>query len=175
MISEAISTEGSTTSPSSRAEHFRTCPLCEATCGLEVTVDGDASNGTVVAVLPSMIERGEGQLLMITRSAGNKVLPAVPLHSALRAGATHLVKNGAADVATHGLQVNVLGANCMDFLGFIAANKADRPEGLAKVVARVPMGSLGSVEEFAARCRAHLDGSCGFVTGQFVAHEGGWS
>ena len=25
-----------------RSVHYRTCPLCEATCGLEVTVEGDA-------------------------------------------------------------------------------------------------------------------------------------
>ena len=60
----------------------------------------------------------------------------------------------------------------MNFDGFIAANKADTPEGLAKVVSRVPMGRLGSVDECAALCCAYLDGTCGFVTGQFVAHDG---
>ena len=135
----------------------------------------DAPYQFMKAVLPSMIERGEGQVLMITSSAGNKVLPSAPLYSALRAGATHLVKNVAADVVRNGVQVNALGTNFMDFDGFIAANRADTPEGLAKVVARVPMGRLGSVEECAALCCAYLDGSCGFVTGQFVAHDGGWS
>ena len=132
-------------------------------------------NITVNAVLPSMIEQGQGQLLMITSSAGNRVLPSAPLYSALRAGATHLVKNVAADVASKGVQVNALGTNFMDFDGFIAANKADTPEGLAKTVARVPMGRLGTVDECAALCCAYLDGTCGFVTGQFIAHDGGWS
>jgi len=135
----------------------------------------DAPYQFMKAVLPSMIERGQGQVLMITSSAGNKVLPSAPLYSALRAGATHLVKNVAADVVRNGVQVNALGTNFMDFDGFLAANKADTPDGLAKVVARVPMGRLGSVEECAALCCAYLDGSCGFVTGQFVAHDGGWS
>ena len=135
----------------------------------------DAPYQFMKAVLPSMIERGEGQVLMITSSAGNRVLPAAPLYSALRAGATHLVKNVAADVARHGVQINALGTNFMDFDGFIAANGADTPEGLEKVVSRVPMRRLGSVEECAALCCAYLDGTCGFVTGQFVAHDGGWS
>ena len=135
----------------------------------------DAPYQFMKAVLPSMIERGEGQVLMITSSAGNRVLPAAPLYSALRAGATHLVKNVAADVARHGVQINALGTNFMDFDGFIAANGADTPEGLEKVVSRVPMKRLGSVEECAALCCAYLDGTCGFVTGQFVAHDGGWS
>jgi NAD(P)-dependent dehydrogenase (short-subunit alcohol dehydrogenase family) len=127
------------------------------------------------AVLPPMIERGQGQVLMITSSAGNRVLPAAPLYSALRAGATHLVRNVAQDAASHGVQVNALGTNFMDFPGFVAANKADTPEGLAKTVARVPMGRLGTIDECAALCCAYLDGTCGFVTGQFVAHDGGWS
>jgi 3-oxoacyl-[acyl-carrier protein] reductase len=37
------------------------------------------------------------------------------------------------------------------------------------------MRRLGTVEECAALCAAYLDGTCGFVTGQFVAHDGGWS
>jgi len=135
----------------------------------------DAPYQFMKAVLPPMIERGEGQVLMITSSAGNRVLPAAPLYSALRAGATHLVRNVAQDAAPHGVQVNALGTNFMDFPGFIAANKADTPKGLAKTVARVPMGRLGTTDECAALCCAYLDGTCGFVTGQFVAHDGGWS
>jgi NAD(P)-dependent dehydrogenase (short-subunit alcohol dehydrogenase family) len=135
----------------------------------------DAPYQFMKAVLPSMIERGQGQVLMITSSAGNKVLPAAPLYSALRAGATHLVKSVAADVARQGVQLNALGTNFMDFPGFVAANGADTPEGLAKTVAHVPMGRLGTVDECAALCCAYLDGTCGFVTGQFIAHDGGWS
>jgi 3-oxoacyl-[acyl-carrier protein] reductase len=135
----------------------------------------DAPYQFMKAVLPTMIEHGQGQVLMITSSAGNRVLPAAPLYSALRAGATHLVKNVAQGVASNGVQVNALGTNFMDFPGFIAANKADTPEGLAKTVAHVPMGRLGTVDECAALCCAYLDGTCGFVTGQFVAHDGGWS
>ena len=135
----------------------------------------DAPYQFMKAVLPPMIERGQGQVLIITSSAGNRVLPAAPLYSALRAGATHLVRNVAQDAAPHGVQVNALGTNFMDFPGFIAANEADTPEGLAKTVARVPMGRLGTIDECAALCCAYLDGTCGFITGQFVAHDGGWS
>ena len=135
----------------------------------------DAPYEFMKAVLPPMIERGQGQVLMITSSAGNKILPTAPLYSALRAGATHLVKNVAADAAPKGVQVNALGTNFMDFPGFLTASGADTPEGLAKTVAQVPMARLGTLEECAALCSAYLDGTCGFVTGQFIAHDGGWS
>ena len=45
-----MSTHARKQSTSDRSLHYRTCPLCEATCGLEVTVEGDASDGKVVRI-----------------------------------------------------------------------------------------------------------------------------
>lgn len=127
------------------------------------------------AVVPQMVDQGSGQVLVLTSAAGNRVTPFAPLYSAVRAAATHLVRNVAAEVARHGVQVNALGTNYMDFPEFLRATGATDPAIRAKIEATVPMGRLGSVEECAALCAAYLDGSCGFVTGQFVAHDGGWS
>ena len=101
--------------------------------------------------------------------------PGAPIYSALRAGATHLVRNVAREMAASGVQVNALGTNFMDFPAFLAANRATDPEGRALVESKVPMKRLGTADECAALCCAYLDGTCGFVTGQFVAHDGGWS
>ncbi|MBX3312747.1 MAG: SDR family oxidoreductase [Actinobacteria bacterium] len=135
----------------------------------------DAPYEFLKAVLPSMVERGQGQVLVITSSSGNRVIAGAPLYSALRAGATHLVRNVARGVARHQVQVNALGTNFMDFPAFREAAGADTPEGRAAVEGQVPMRRLGTLEECATLCCAYLDGTCGFVTGQFVAHDGGWS
>lgn len=127
------------------------------------------------AVVPPMVRQGSGQVLVLTSAAGNRVTPFAPLYSAVRAAATHLVRNVAAEVAGAGVQVNALGTNNMDFPEFLRATGATDPEVRAKIEAGVPMGRLGSVEECAALCAAYLDGTCGFVTGQFIAHDGGWS
>jgi NAD(P)-dependent dehydrogenase (short-subunit alcohol dehydrogenase family) len=127
------------------------------------------------AVVAPMVERGGGQVLLLTSAAGNTVTPGAPLYSAVRAGATHLVRNVAAEVARHGVQVNALGTNFMDFPEFLRASGGNDPEVRAKLEAQVPLRRLGTVEECAAMCAGFLDGSCGFVTGQFVAHDGGWS
>ncbi len=129
----------------------------------------------LAAVLPSMVEHQQGQVLVITSSSGNRVSPGSPIYSALRAGATHLVKNVAHEMARHHVQVNALGTNFMDFPAFLEASKATTPEGRSKVESFVPMKRLGTLEECASLCCAYLDGTCGFVTGQFVAHDGGWS
>ena len=126
-------------------------------------------------VVPAMVERGEGQVLLITSAAGARPTPGAPLYSAARAGATMLARNVAAEVVASGVQVNVLGTNFMDFPGFLKANRAEDAEGRARVEAQVPMGRLGTLDEFASFCMPFVDGTSRFTTGQFVAYAGGWA
>jgi 3-oxoacyl-[acyl-carrier protein] reductase len=127
------------------------------------------------AVLPPMIEAGDGQVLVITSASAARPTPGAPLYSAARAGATMLAKNVAAEVARHGVQVNAVGTNFMDFPGFIRANRAEDPERRAAIEAQVPLGRLGTMQEFASFCMPFLDGTSRFATGQFVAYAGGWA
>ena len=127
------------------------------------------------AVITPMVERGDGQVLVITSASAARPTPGAPLYSSARAGATMLAKNVAAEVARHGVQVNAVGTNFMDFPGFIRANRAEDPKVRAKLEAMVPLGRLGTMEEFAAFCMPFLDGTSRFTTGQFVAYAGGWA
>jgi len=127
------------------------------------------------ALTPLMADQGSGQVLVITSAAGARPTPDAPLYSAVRAGATMLVKNVAAEVASRGVQVNAVGTNFMDFPGFLSATGATDPAIRARIEARVPMRRLGTMEEFAAFCMVFLDGSSRFTTGQFVAYAGGWA
>lgn len=127
------------------------------------------------SVSPVMVERGGGQILVITSAAGARPTPGAPLYSAARAGATMLVRNVAAEIASHGVQVNAVGTNFMDFPAFLTATGASDPEVRARLEAQVPMRRLGTMKEFAAFCMAFLDGSSRFTTGQFVAYAGGWA
>lgn len=127
------------------------------------------------AVVPPMVERGDGQVLVITSASAARPTPGAPLYSSARAGATMLVRNVAAEVVATGVQVNAVGTNFMDFPEFLRANRADDPEGRARVEAQVPMGRLGTLEEFAHFCLPYVDGTSRFTTGQFVAYAGGWA
>jgi 3-oxoacyl-[acyl-carrier protein] reductase len=73
------------------------------------------------------------------------------------------------------VQVNAIGTNFMDFPEFLRANRAEDPEGRARVEAQVPMGRLGTMEELAAFSMPFVDGTSRFTTGQFVAFAGGWA
>jgi 3-oxoacyl-[acyl-carrier protein] reductase len=127
------------------------------------------------AVVPAMVERGDGQVLVITSASGVRPTPGAPLYSSARAAANMLVKNVAGEVARTGVQVNAVGTNFMDFPEFLKANRITDDESRAKVEAMVPMRRLGSMEEFAAFCGPYVDGTSRFTTGQFTAYAGGWA
>ena len=127
------------------------------------------------AVVEPMIEQGDGQILLITSAAGARPTPGAPLYSSVRAAATMLARNVAAEVARHGVQVNAVGTNFMDFPEFLRATGGTDPGIRAKIEAAVPMRRLGTVDECAAFCTVFLDGTSRFATGQFVAFAGGWA
>jgi NAD(P)-dependent dehydrogenase (short-subunit alcohol dehydrogenase family) len=86
-----------------------------------------------------------------------------------------LARNVAGEVARDGVQVNAVGTNFMDFPEFLAASGATDPEVRARLEAQVPLGRLGTMEEFASFCMPFIDGTSRFTTGQFVAYAGGWA
>jgi NAD(P)-dependent dehydrogenase (short-subunit alcohol dehydrogenase family) len=125
-------------------------------------------------VVPTMTERGGGQVLLFTSAAGARPTPGAPLYSSARAAANMLVRNVAAEVADRNVQVNAIGTNFMDFPGFLKANRADDADGRARVEAIVPMRRLGTMAELAHFALPFVDGKSRFTTGQFVAFAGGW-
>jgi 3-oxoacyl-[acyl-carrier protein] reductase len=127
------------------------------------------------AVVPPMVERGDGQVLVLTSAAGARPTPGAPLYSSARAGANMLVRNVAAEVAASGVQVNAVGTNFMDFPAFLAANRVTDAESRARVEGMVPMKRLGTMDELAHFCATFVDGTSRFTTGQFVAYAGGWA
>ena len=127
------------------------------------------------AVVDPMIEQGDGQVLLITSAAGARPTRGAPLYSAARAAATMLARNVADEVARNGVQVNAVGTNFMDFPEFLAASGGNDPAVRSKIEAQVPLGRLGTMEEFAAFSMPFIDGTSRFTTGQFIAYAGGWA
>ncbi len=127
------------------------------------------------ATCAAMKDNGGGQILLITSASAARPTPGAPLYSSARAAGTMLAKNVAGEMARFGLQVNAVGTNFMDFPEFLRASGGDDPEVRAKLEAQVPLGRLGTVDEFAHFCMPFVDGKSGFTTGQFVAYAGGWA
>ena len=127
------------------------------------------------AVLPEMSKQKSGQVLIITSATAARPTPGAGLYSSMRAAATMMAKNAASEMTRHNVQVNSVGTNFMDFPEFLRASGANDPETRKKIESQVPLGRLGTVDEFASFCMPFLDGASTFVTGQFVSFSGGWS
>jgi 3-oxoacyl-[acyl-carrier protein] reductase len=143
---------------------------------LRVVLNGcvEAPYNFLRTIVPVMVEQNDGQILMFTSAAGARPTPGAPLYSSARAAANMLVRNVADEVVGKNVQVNAIGTNFMDFPAFLKANRAEDPEGRARVEAQVPMGRLGTLEELAYFAAPFLDGTTRFTTGQFVPFAGGW-
>lgn len=153
--------------------HFRSSSVDD----LHALVEGclEAPYRFLRAVVEPMAEAGSGQVLLLTSAAGMRPSPGVPLYSSVRAAATMLARNVAGEVARHGVQVNVVGTNFMDFPEFHRAAGTDDPEVRAAFERQVPMRRFGTLDELASFCMAFLDGTSTFATGQVVAFAGGWA
>jgi NAD(P)-dependent dehydrogenase (short-subunit alcohol dehydrogenase family) len=125
-------------------------------------------------IVPTMIEKGGGQVLLFTSAAGARPTPGAPLYSTARAAANMLVRNVAAEVVGSNVQINAIGTNFMDFPAFLSANRVNDDESRARVEAMVPMGRLGQLDELAHLALPFVDGTSRFTTGQFVGFAGGW-
>lgn len=73
---------------------------------------------------------------MFTSATGARPEPQVSLYGATRAGANALVRAVGLEYAKLGICVNAIGTNFMDFPGFLKANRAEDPDGRARVEAR---------------------------------------
>jgi NAD(P)-dependent dehydrogenase (short-subunit alcohol dehydrogenase family) len=129
----------------------------------------------VQAVLPQLLEQRDGQILVATSATANHPTPAASLYAGTRSGATTMLQSVGVELADSGVQVNVVGTNFMDFPGFLQGNRAETPEGRARVESLVPMKRLGTMTEFASFCAVFLDGTSRFQTGAFVPYAGGWA
>jgi len=128
------------------------------------------------AVLPTMVEAHQGQVVVFTSATGARPDPITSIYGGTRAGANGIVRAVGLEHARDGVQVNAVGTNYMDFPGFLKASRADTdPERRAAIETQVPMRKLGTMDELAAFTSVLLDGTSRFQTGQFFSFSGGWS
>lgn len=124
----------------------------------------------IEAALPGMRERGWGRVLSLSSSVVREPSPVLVLSSAHRAGLLAALKTISRQVAADGVTVNTL------LPGVIATDRskelgADRPERRREL----PMGRLGTVDEFAAAAVFLCSSRASYITGTAVLVDGGAS
>jgi 2-keto-3-deoxy-L-fuconate dehydrogenase len=131
---------------------------------------------TIKAVLPGMLERGDGTIInMASIASSSKGVPNRCAYGTTKAAVIGLTKSIAADYVAQGIRCNAICPGTVESPSLESRMRAqgNYEEARAAFIARQPMGRLGSPEEI-ADLAVYLAGAT-YTTGQAVGIDGGWS
>jgi 3-oxoacyl-[acyl-carrier protein] reductase len=126
----------------------------------------------VEAVLPGMRERGFGRVLNVASSGLREPIPNLMLSNAHRISMVNAFKTLAGQVAADGVTLNTVLPGRID-TDRLAELLGSREAAVAAAAEEVPIGRLGTVEEFAAVAVLLCSARASYVTGEAVAVDGG--
>jgi len=121
------------------------------------------------AFIPAMKERGWGRIVNIASIAGKEGNPNLAAYSASKAAVIGLTKSVAKELATSGVIVNSVAPAVIA----TPMNNDTSPQVLEYMLAKIPMGRIGQVEEVAALVAWLSSEECSFSTGACFDISGG--
>jgi NAD(P)-dependent dehydrogenase (short-subunit alcohol dehydrogenase family) len=122
--------------------------------------------------IPHMLKAGGGSIVNCASMAGLVGAPNVPANVAAKHAVVGLTKAAALEYARQNIRVNVVCPGITDTGMF---RRAVTPSMLGPLAETVPMGRFGQPAEIAAVVLALCDESMGFLTGQAIAVDGGFT
>ncbi len=125
------------------------------------------------AVLPPLMEKGAGQVLILTSASSEKPLYDFLGYSSMRAAANTAIQCAAMTAAPKGVCINAFGTNFLNYPD--AVNALGGPEAMEQVAKNIPVGRFGEPEEMAHLAMALLDGRNMYTTGQSFMVAGGYN
>jgi len=127
----------------------------------------------VQAAVPDMLAARWGRIVTISSSSAQSGTRRMAHYVASKGGVIALTKALALDLAAHGITVNTIPP------GVIDTPMMRRPidagtMNVDAVIARAPLGRLGTPEDIAAACVFLCSEEAGYITGQQINVNGGW-
>lgn len=122
------------------------------------------------AQIPAILAAGGGAIVNVASILGQVGFAGAPAYVAAKHGVVGLSKNAAMEYAQAGVRVNVVGP------GFIATPllKDLGDDLLTAIAAMHPIGRLGTSEEVAGLVTFLSSSKASFITGSYVAVDGGY-
>jgi 3-oxoacyl-[acyl-carrier protein] reductase len=125
------------------------------------------------SVLPPLMEKGAGQVVVLTSASSTQGLSDFLGYTAMRAAANTLIQGAAMTAAPKGVCVNAFGTNFLNYPDAVESYGGE--DKMAAVASNLPLGRFGEPEEMAHLAMALLDGYNMFTTGQSFMIAGGYN
>ncbi len=122
--------------------------------------------------IPQMLKTGGGSIVNCASMAGLVGAANVPANVAAKHAVVGLTKAAALDYARQNVRINVICPGITDTEMF---RRAVTPGTEAALAEALPIGRFGQPAEIAAAVLWLCDGNMGFLTGQAIAIDGGWT
>jgi len=130
--------------------------------------------------LPHMQKSGWGRILCITSISVKQPIDDLILSNTTRTALTSYIKTMSRQVAKDGITINSMlpGPHDTDRLRSLAASIADQnkiteDQAMKRLAADIPVGRLGSTEEFGAVAAFLCSKHASYISGQAIVHDGG--
>jgi 3-oxoacyl-[acyl-carrier protein] reductase len=132
------------------------------------------------AAVPVMKDQGTGSILAITSITVKQPLPNLVLSNSLRLSIIGLIKTLADEMAPYGIRINGIcpGWTRTDRVDQLLQDRAERrvttpEEEAAKIAIDIPMGRMGTPEEFARAAAFLVSPAASYITGVSLLVDGG--
>ena len=128
-------------------------------------------------VVPGMLAKGKGAIVNMSSINGIRGNTNLIAYSAAKGGVLAMTRSMAMDYATRGIRVNCICPGTIDtpMAQTSVVIAEDQAAALASLVAKHPMGRLGTAEEVASVAVFLASDAAGYVTGQAIPVDGGRS
>jgi 2-keto-3-deoxy-L-fuconate dehydrogenase len=150
----------------------------EAAFDFSVSLNVKANWRVTRAFLPAMLANGGGSIVNIASVAGSIIAaPNRFIYGATKAAVIGMTKSVAADYIGQGIRCNAICPGTVESPSLQSRLDAtgDAEAARRAFVARQPMGRIGKPAEIAALAVYLASDESGFVTGQAIAIDGGWT
>lgn len=127
------------------------------------------------AVVPQMIARRAGKIVVYGSATALKGMPTVTAYSAARAAQAGYVRSLGVEVAKHNVQANLIAQNYVENPVYYPQQIREKESFQKSLARQVPLGRLATAREDALFALFLASNESDFFVGQSIPFSGGWT